>query len=136
MSTLTDSSTPGHPSSHNGQTGLGQTASVHSASAAHSTGATTSQDQGQSTQGSKDRQKSTANRRDPSSLQCFRCQGWCHMVQVCTTPAKTLNQSGGTKGMWPNLLPALATTANSRPQHSLPDPKPKLTTMKVAQRKG
>ena len=32
--------------------------------------------------------------------------------------------------------PAPATTANSRPQHSLPDPKPKLTTMKVAQKRG
>ena len=46
----TDRNTSGHPSSHNGQTGLGQTASTHSTSVGHGTG-TTSQGQGQSAQG-------------------------------------------------------------------------------------
>ena len=89
-----DRNTPGHPSSHNGQTGLGQTTSAHSISASHGTG-TTSQGQGQNTQGSKDSQGSTSNRKDPSSLQCFRCQGWGLMAWECTTAAKTLNQSRG-----------------------------------------
>ena len=58
------------------------------------------------------------------------------MAQECAIPAKTLNQSRGTEGMWPNPSPVPATIANSRPQHSLPDPKPKPTTMKAAQRTG
>ena len=35
-----DRNTPGHPSSHNGWTGLGQTTSAHSVSAGHGTGTT------------------------------------------------------------------------------------------------
>ena len=35
--------------------------------------------------------------------------------------------------MQPNPPPA---AANSRPQHSLPDPKPKLTLLKAVQKKG
>ena len=77
-----------------------------------------------------------ASRKDPSYLQCFRCQGWGHMAWECPTPAKTLNQSGGSEGMWPNPPPVPATTANSRPPVSLPKPRPKLTTMKAAQRTG
>ena len=97
----TDRSNPGHPSSHNGQTCLGQTASVHSTPAGHSTGTTTSRDQGQNSQGAKNRWEGTASRKDPSSHQCFRCLGWGHMAWECPTPAKTLNQSRGTKEMWP-----------------------------------
>ena len=63
-----DRSTLGCPSSHNGQTDLGQTASVCSTSSGCGTGTTTNRDQGQNTQGSKDRQEGTANRRNPSSL--------------------------------------------------------------------
>ena len=37
------------------------------------------------------------------------------MGQECATPAKTLNQSEGTEGMWPNPPPVSATTANSMP---------------------
>ena len=92
-----DRNTLSCPNSHNGQTGPGQTASAHSVSASHSTG-TTSQSQWNS-QGSKDSQGSTSNRKDNSFLQCFRCQGWDHMVQECITPAKALTQSEGTKGM-------------------------------------
>ena len=62
-----DRNTPGHPSSHNGQTGLGQTASAHSIPAGHGTG-TTNQGQGQNAQGSKDSQGSPSNGKDPSSL--------------------------------------------------------------------
>ena len=98
-----DRSTPGCPSSHNGWTSLGQTASACSTSAGHGTGTTANGNQEQNSQGAKDRQEDTANRRDPSSLQCFRCQGWGHMAWECPTPTKTLNPSGGTKGMWPNL---------------------------------
>ena len=81
-----DRSTPGHPSSHNGQTSLRQTTLVHSTSVSCGTGTTTSRDQGQSSQGVKDRQEGTANRMDPTSLQCFRCQGWGNMAQECPTP--------------------------------------------------
>ena len=42
-----DRSTPGHPSSHNGQTVVGQTASGCSTSAGHGKGTTTNGDQGQ-----------------------------------------------------------------------------------------
>ena len=52
-----DRSTPGHPSSHNSQSGLGQTATVCSSSAGHATGTATSRDQGQNSQGAKDRQE-------------------------------------------------------------------------------
>ena len=39
--------------------------------------------------------------KEPSSLQCFRYQGWGHMAWECATPAKTLNQSGGNQGNVP-----------------------------------
>ena len=90
-----DRITPAHPSSHNSWTDLGQAALVCSTSVGCGTGTTTSRDQGQNTQGSKE---GTTNRKDPSSLQCFRCQGWGHMAWECATPAKTLNQSGGNWG--------------------------------------
>ena len=108
----TDRKAPSHPNSNNGQTGLGQTASTCSISVGLGTG-TTGQSHG-NVQGSKDNQGSTPNRKDTSSLQCFRCQGRGHMAQECATPAKTLNQSGGTEGMWPNQPLATTTTANSR----------------------
>ena len=117
-----DRNTPGHPSSHNCQTGLGQTASGHSTSTGHMAGTTISRDQGQNSQGTKDRQEGTANRRDPSSLQYFRCQGWGHMVWEYPTPAKALNQSGGTEGMQPNPPPVTVATANSRPPTFPPRP--------------
>ena len=104
-----DRSTSACPSSHNGQTGLGQTASIHSASVGHGTGTTSSRGQGQNTQGSKE---GTTNRKDPSSLQYFRCQGWSHMAWECATLAETLNQSGGMEGMWPN--PPISTSCNSQ----------------------
>ena len=69
-----DRNTPSCPNSHNGQTGPGQTTSAHSISAGCKTG-TTGQSQGNA-QGSKDGQGSISNKKDPSSLQCFRCQGW------------------------------------------------------------
>ena len=130
-----DRNTPGHPNSHNGQTGLGQTTSAHSVSASHGTG-TTSQSQG-NTQGSKDSHGSTSNRKDNSSLQCFRCQGWGHMAQECATLARALNQSRGKQGnaaQPPNQHQLQQPTVG--PKHSFPDPKPKLTILQVAQKKG
>ena len=106
----TDRSTPCHPSSHNGQTGLGHTASVCSASVICGTGITTTRGQGPNTQGSKE---GTSNRKDPSSLQCFRCQSWGHMAQECTTPAKTLNQS---RGNWQNTAQPPANTSHNSQQ--------------------
>ena len=128
-----DRNTPGHPNSHIGQKGLRQTTSACSVSASHGTG-TTRQSQGNA-KGSKDSQGNTSNRKDKSFLQCFRCQGWDHMAQECATPAKTLNQSGGPKGMQPSPHQQQLQMPTVGPQHSLPDPKPKLTILKVAQKK-
>ena len=91
-----DRNTPTCPSSHNGQTGLGQTTSAHSSSAASWVN-TVLQGRG-NTQMSNGTQNSAHNTRDPNSLQCFRCQDWGHMVGECATPAKTLNKDEGTQG--------------------------------------
>ena len=48
-----DRSTPGCPSSHNGQASLGQSTLVCSTSASHGTGTTLRRDQGQNSQGLK-----------------------------------------------------------------------------------
>ena len=116
-----DRNTPGHPNSHNGQSGLGQTASAHSVSAGCSTG-TTIQNQ-RNAQGSKDSQGSTSNRKNTSFLQCFRCQGWGHMAQECDTPGKTLNQSTGNWGNVAQPPQYQLQQPTIGPQHSLPDPK-------------
>ena len=70
-----------------------ETASANCVSAGHGTG-TAGQGQGNAL-GSKDGQGSTSNKKDPSSLQCFQCQGWGHMAQECATPARLLNQTRG-----------------------------------------
>ena len=72
-----DRNTPGCPSSHNGQTGLGQAASTCSVCVGHSTGTTSTGSQGPNDQGSKE---GMSNRKEPISLHCFRCQGWGHMA--------------------------------------------------------
>ena len=90
-----DRNTP-NPSSHNGQTGLGQTTSTCSSSAASQIN-TVPQGRG-NTQTSNSTQNSAQNTRDPNALQCFRCQGWGHMAREYTTPAKALNKDGGTQG--------------------------------------
>ena len=92
-----DRTTSSHPNSHNGQTGLGHTATAQSVSAGHRTG-TAGVVQGNA-QGPKDGQGNASNKKDPSSLQCFWCQGWGHMAKECATPAKSLNQTGGNWGM-------------------------------------
>ena len=126
-----DRNTPGCPNSHNGQTGPGQTTSACSLSASCSTG-TTSQSQ-RNAQGSKDSQGCTSNKKHNSLLQLPRLgphgSGMCH-------PGETLNQS---RGNWENVVhphqhQPQQTTVGS--QHSLPDPKPKPTILKVAQKKG
>ena len=111
-----DRNTPSHPNTQNDQTGLEQTALVHSVTAGCGTW-TTGQSQGNG-QGSKDSQGGTSNRKDISSLQYFRCQGWGHMVWEFA----------------PHWHQPQQPTVGS--QHSLPDPKPKLTILKVAQKKG
>ena len=93
-----DRNTPVHPSSHNGWTGLGQSTSACSSSAA-SRAATASQSRG-STQALTGALGNAQNTKDPNALQCFRCQGWGHMARECATPAKPLNKDWGTKGMW------------------------------------
>ena len=81
-----DRNTPTCPSSHNGWTGLGQTTSAHSSSAASQVG-TTSQGRG-NTQGPNGGQSSAQNTKDTNLLQCFQCQGWGQMARECTTPAR------------------------------------------------
>ena len=61
------------PSSHNGQTGLGQSTSAHSYSAASGV-ATASQSRG-STQALTGAPGNAQNTKDPNALQYFRCQG-------------------------------------------------------------
>ena len=100
----TDRNTPTCPSSHNGQTGLGQTTSACISSAVSQVN-TVPQGRGNS-QISNSTQNSAHNTRDPNSLQCFRCQGWGHMARECATPAKMLNKDGGPKGMQWNPPPA------------------------------
>ena len=129
-----DKNTLSCPNSQNGQTGPELTASAHSVSASHSTW-TTSQSQWNS-QGSKDSQGSTSNRKDnsfPPVLQVPRLgphgSGMYH-------PSKGFKPVRGNQGnaVHPPLVPAA--TANSRSQHSLPDPKPKPTILKAVQKKG
>ena len=98
-----DRNTPAHPSSHNGQTGLGQSTSACSSSAA-SRVATASQSRG-STQALTGAMGNAQNMKDPTTLQCFRCQGWGHMARECATLAKPLNKDGGTEGMQSNPPP-------------------------------
>ena len=88
-----DRNTPASPSSHNGQTGLGQNTSACSSSAA-SRVAISSQSRG-STQAQTGAQGNAQNAKDSSALQCFRCQGWGHMARECATLAKPLNKDGG-----------------------------------------
>ena len=92
-----DRNTPANPSSHNGQTGLGQNTSAHSSSA-ESRVATASQSRG-STQALIGAQGNAQNAKDSSTLQCFRCQVWGNMTRECATPAKLLNKHGGNQGM-------------------------------------
>ena len=56
------------------------------------------------------------------------------MARECTTPAKMLNKDGGSLrecGQTP-----LPQQSKLNPHHSLPDPKPKLTLMKAAKKRG
>ena len=87
----THRNTHGHSCPLNGQTGLGQAATACSTSVGCSTGTTSTGSQGQNSQGSKE---GTSNRKEPSSLQCFRCQGLGHMAWKCATLDKSLNPSG------------------------------------------
>ena len=85
--------TPACHSSHNDQTGLGQSTSTCSSSAA-SRVATASQSRG-STQALTGALGNAQNMKDPNALQCFRYQGWGHMARECATPAKPLNKDEG-----------------------------------------
>ena len=66
------------PNSHNGQNGLGQT-SAHSSSITNRMGAKSPHKGNPNVQNSV--QGGTQGAQSSSSLQCFRCQGWGHMVK-------------------------------------------------------
>ena len=126
-----DRNTPAHPSSHNGWSGLGQSTSADSSSAA-SRVATASQSRG-STQALAGAQGNAQNAKDPNTLQCFKCQGWGHMARECATLAKVIKQ-GWKEPRECSQTPCKSQSINSR--HSLPDPDLKPTHMKAARRKG
>ena len=91
----TERYTPVHPNSHNGRTGLGQT-TTRSSSIVNKSSAKSPCKGNQNMQTSI--QSGTQGARGPSSLQCYRCQGWGHMARECTTPAMQLNKEGETQG--------------------------------------
>ena len=77
-------------------------------------------------------QGNAQNTKDPSTLQCLRCEGWGHMTRECATLAKPLNRMGEPREC--SQTPHSTHPVNL--QHSLSDSDPKLTHMKAAKRKG
>ena len=118
-----DRGTAGCPSSHNCQTSLGQTVPDCSTPSGHGTGVTISRNQGQMSHRTNARHGSTTNRRDPNSLQQFRCQGWTILQGNVSLQPQLKTSLRGTKGMWPYSLPVATTTSNSRPPSFPPRPK-------------
>ena len=113
------------------QTGLGQTTPDHSTPTGHGTGSTVSRNQGQNSQGTNTRHEGTATKRDPNSLQCFRCHGWGHVGWECAKPVQAeLRECGQTPCGCQPQQPTVG------PQHSLPDPRPRAMSMTAAQRMG
>ena len=92
----TDRNTPVCPSSHNGWTGLGQTASIPSSSITNRVGVESPHKGNQHVQNGL--QGGRQSNRGSNSLQCFRCQGWGHMARECVTLAAPLNRVRGTQG--------------------------------------
>ena len=90
----TDRHTPVHPNSHNGWTGLGQT-STHSSSIVNKASAESPCKGNINMQTSI--QSGMQGARGPSSLHCYKCQGWGHMARECATPVMQLNREGGTQ---------------------------------------
>ena len=114
-------STPSNPNSHNGRSVPGQSTPAHSLPTGCGMGGTRNGSNGRDNQGTSTRREATANRQDPNSFQCFRCQGWGHMARECPTPAFALNQPGGSEGM--QLTPTgESTPANSRTHTFPPQP--------------
>ena len=120
-----DRGTPGCPSSHNGQTSLGQTTPDCSTPTGHRTGVTVDRNQGQSSHRTNARHEGTTNMSNPNSFQCFRCQGWGHMALGMSHSSHSFKPVWGTEGMQPNPPPATAATANSRPPAFPPQPQTK-----------
>ena len=87
--------TPQSPNSHYGRSGPGQATPAHSLPTGCGTWGNGKRSNDQNNQGTGRRREGTANRLDPNSLQCFRCQEWSQMVRECPTPASALNQPRG-----------------------------------------
>ena len=124
------------PSSHNSWTSLGQTVPDCSTPTGHGAATTINRNQWQNSQWANARHEGTANRRDPNSLQCFRCQGCGHMAWECPTATTALNQSGELRECGPTSHQHQPQHPTVGPQHSLPDLGTRLTSMSIAQRMG
>ena len=103
----TDRNTPVHPSSHNSQTGLGQTTSICSSSITNRGGIESPYKGNQWAQNGV--QGGTQSNWGSNSLQCFGCQGWGHMARECAALATALNREGET---WWNAVQPPPTTNN------------------------
>ena len=121
-----DRGTPGHPSSHNGQTGFGQTASDHSTPTCHGMGVTISRNQGQSSHGTNARHEGTIHGWTPnlSSVLDARAGAIWHgnaplQPQLKPVWGRELRECCPTPCWWQPKQPAEV------PLHSLPGPSPR-----------
>ena len=126
----TDRNTPVCPSSHNGQTGLGQTISVCSSLITNRGGIELPCKGNQWVQNGV--QGGTQSNQGSNSLQCFRCQVWGHMARECATPAMALNREGDPRE-W-SQTPLQQPTISLK--HYLCDPEPKPTQDKAVNKRG
>ena len=76
----------------------------------------------------------TQNTKDANlQFSAFRCQGWGHMARAVCYSSQDIKKGWGELrecGQTPHQQQSINL------QHSLPDPKPKLTLMKAAKKRG
>ena len=130
------SNTPKCPNSHKGRSGPGQTIPACSLPTGHRAGDNGTGSNGQSNQVNGTRREGTANRWDPNSLQCCRCQGWGHMARECPTPVSASNQPRGNQGNVAHPLLVKAAPASNRPYTSLTNLGQRPAGIRAAQQTG
>ena len=113
---------PSCPNSHNGMSGPGQTTPAISLPTGHGTGGSGTGSNGHTNAGPSTRREGTANRWNPNSLQCFRCQGCSNMAREMSYPSDSLKPAWGDQGNVANPLPAKVAPANRRPHAFSPQP--------------